>query len=462
MMLAPVGRTGPLSCPADWDGFTRVPSDGGEESLKARGDGPADDVGKATQREELPIGWTPSLRRLVEAVGGRAPGRASHEKRREPALKGEGRAPQIGSGTGSAHQRDRVDDPPALLSEPRLPFPHGSAGLALQEEGFSRSRDGPPPRAAVPLFAVPSVLQFTDLRADLLAAPTRPAAKDLPAPALLLRLPPDRARPRRLRQVERLGRHCLLFHERLRPKQALSESLVVDGLETFEFSQYTPVHLHTAVGGDSHYFYGFTDSELRRKGRMTAKQQRRRAQLELDFGRPDPRSIEREMAALVALVAPAGSAVAIHSDDHPAYPRALARLRDRDITHATTRSTVARTPRNPLFPVNLLDLLIRHSSANHKRETIAFSKRRQSAAERLFVLVVWRNYMKSFSERKRDATPAQRLGILGRKLTVDEVLAVRLFPKRIGLPDRWALYYWRLTPTRRIPNGRRHTLRYAV
>jgi hypothetical protein len=161
-------------------------------------------------------------------------------------------------------------------------------------------------------------------------------------------------------------------------------------------------------------------------------------------------------------VAPVGSAVSIHSDDHPAYPRALARLRDRNIAHATTRSTLPRTPHNPLFPVNLLDLLIRHSSANHKRETIAFSKRRQSAAERLFVLVVWRNYLKSFSERKRNATPAQRLGILGRRLTVDEVLAARLFPKRIGLPDRWAPYYWRLTPTRRIPNGRRHTLRYAA
>jgi transposase-like protein len=265
-----------------------------------------------------------------------------------------------------------------------------------------------------------------------------------------------------LRQVERLGRHCLLFHERLRPKGALSESLVVDGFETFEFSQYTPVHFHTAVGADSHYVYGFTDSELRRKGRMTAQQQQRRAQLELRFGRPDPRSIEREMAALVELVTPSGARIRIHSDDHPAYPRAFARLRDRDIAHATTRSMVPRTPHNPLFPVNLLDLLIRHSSANHKRETIAFSKRRQSAADRLFVLAVWRNYLKSFSERRRDATPAQRLGILGRKLTVDEVLAERLFPQRIGLPDRWAPYYWRLTPTRRIPNGRRHTLRYAA
>ena len=121
-----------------------------------------------------------------------------------------------------------------------------------------------------------------------------------------------------LRQVERLGRHCLLFHERLRPKGAPREALVVDGFETFEFSQYTPVHFHTAVGAGSHFVYGFTDSELRRKGRMSAPQRQRRAQLELQFGRPDPRSIEREMAALVALVVPAGATLTLHSDEHPA------------------------------------------------------------------------------------------------------------------------------------------------
>jgi hypothetical protein len=265
-----------------------------------------------------------------------------------------------------------------------------------------------------------------------------------------------------LRQVERLGRHCLLFHERLRPKSSPVEPLVVDGFESFELSQYTPVHFHTAVGADSHYVYGFTDSELRRKGRMTAEQRVRRAQLEFQFGRPDPRSIEREMAALIELVVPPKASITIHSDDHPAYPRAFARLDDRTITHATTRSSVPRTPDNPLFPANLLDLLIRHSSANHKRETIAFSKRRQSAAERLFVLIVWRNYLKSFSERRRDATPAQRLGIAARRFTTEDVLGMRLFPQRVGLPERWADYYWRRIPTRRIQNGRRHTLRYAA
>jgi hypothetical protein len=264
-----------------------------------------------------------------------------------------------------------------------------------------------------------------------------------------------------LRQTERLGRHCLLFHERLRPKNGPGEPFAVDGFETFERSQDIPVHFHLAVGV-SHFIHAFTDSELRRKGRMTAAQRRRREERERTLGRPDPKSIEREMAELVALVVPPGGDAVILSDEHPAYPRAFRRLADRQIVHETVPSRRARTPRNPLFPVNLTDLLIRHSSANHKRETIAFSKRRQSGAERLWILVVWRDYMKSFSERRRDATPAQRLGITSRKLTVDDVLAERLFPSRIVLPERLATYYWRLTPTRGLANPRLHRLRYAA
>ena len=63
-------------------------------------------------------------------------------------------------------------------------------------------------------------------------------------------------------------------------------------------------------------------------------------------------------------------------------------------THLVTSSKERRDVGNPLFPINLADLLIRHSSANHKRETIAWSKRRQASAERLAVFLVWRNYMK--------------------------------------------------------------------
>lgn len=124
-------------------------------------------------------------------------------------------------------------------------------------------------------------------------------------------------------------------------------------------------------------------------------------------------------------------------------------------------SRAARTPKNPLFPINLLDLLIRHSGANHKRETVAFSKRRQSAAERLWVFLVWRNYAKSFSERRQDDPPAVRRGLMRRRWRMGEMFRERLFPSRIALPERWRLYYERHVATRSLTSNRRHRLRYA-
>ncbi len=261
--------------------------------------------------------------------------------------------------------------------------------------------------------------------------------------------------------AERLGRHALLFLQRHRPKTAPREPLVVDGFESFEFSQFHPLHLQLAVGAHSHFLYAFSDAELRRKGRMTPAQRRKRQRLEQRFGRPDPRAIERSMAALIELVAPPGSNLEIRSDEHPAYPRAWRRLPQIAIQHAVTPSKRARTARNPLFPANRADLWLRHSGANHKRETIAFSKRRASLLERFAMLSVYLSYQKSFSEKKRDATPAQRLGIARTKLRTQDVLAQRLFPSQIALPPLWQRYYRREVPTRPIPHGKRHRLHYA-
>jgi transposase-like protein len=250
------------------------------------------------------------------------------------------------------------------------------------------------------------------------------------------------------RYATRLGRHSLLFHELRRPRERLSEPLALDSFESFEWSQFYPTSYHLAVGQKSHFVYGFTDSECRRRGSMTARQKRRRAELEARFGRPDPRAMEKDVASLLTIVAPAGQALELHSDEHGSYPRAIRRVPDRTITHRTISSRAARTSRNPLFPVNLLDLLLRHGGSNHKRETIAFSKRRASAIERLALTMVWRNYMKSFSERAPGETPAMRLGRMARPLTFEEVLARRLFPSRIALPERLQLYYRRGAITR--------------
>lgn len=263
------------------------------------------------------------------------------------------------------------------------------------------------------------------------------------------------------RLSERLGRHCLLFHERMRPGGTPKEPLVLDGFRSFEHSQYWPMDLNLLIG-PSHFVYGFNDAELRRSGTMRPAQRLKRAFLERRFGRPDPQATRKRVEELLRRVVPPGGAVVLRSDEHQSYPRAIARLSDRRIEHEQTSSRTARTHENPLFPVNLADMLLRHSSANHKRETIAFSKRRQGALYRLAVWVVWRNYMKSRSERKRDGTPAQLLGLIDGALTVRRILGERLFPGREGFASGWleACYFGRIA-TRAMGGVRTHDRRFA-
>jgi hypothetical protein len=263
------------------------------------------------------------------------------------------------------------------------------------------------------------------------------------------------------RQVERLGRHCLLLHEDLRPTAAPQEPLVLDGFRTLESGHYWPFDLNLLVG-ESHFVYGFNDAELRRSGTHTPKQLDRRHVLESRYGRADPRATRDAVEELAGRIVPPGSAVEIRSDDHKAYPLALRRLRDREIRHETTSSKASRTPRNPLFPANLADLLLRHGSANHKRETIAFSKRRQGALYRAAIWVVWRNYVKSRSERRRDAPPGVAIGAIERRLTAEEILACRRFPWRYGLSGWLERCYFGRIPTRRLSRIRMHACRFAV
>jgi hypothetical protein len=262
------------------------------------------------------------------------------------------------------------------------------------------------------------------------------------------------------RLLERLGRHCLLVHEHLRPRSAPTEPLVLDGFRTFESGQYWPFDLNLLIGA-SHFVYGFNDAELRRSGTHTPRQKHRRRALETAHGRPDPQATRNAVTELVGRNVPRGATVVLHSDEHAQYPTALRRLRGRKIHHVTTSAKASRTPHNPLFPANLADLLLRHGGANHKRETIAFSKRRQGALYRAAIWQVWRNYMKSRSERRRDAPPGVAIGVIERRLRVEQLLARRHFPWRPALRGWLAACYYGRIPTRRMNRLRHHDLRYA-
>ena len=136
-------------------------------------------------------------------------------------------------------------------------------------------------------------------------------------------------------------------------------------------------------------------------------------------------------------------------------------MSDREIEHEVTSSRKARTPQNPLAVVNEADGLLRHSSSNHKRETIAASKRRQGALYRAFAWLVWKNYVKPVNMALKTATPAMLLGILERPLKLSRLLAKRLFVERVGLKPVQREWYERRIKTRPLPVNRVHELHYA-
>ncbi len=237
--------------------------------------------------------------------------------------------------------------------------------------------------------------------------------------------------------------------------------VVYDGFETFELSQYFPVHHNIAVEKDTDFILFFNDSELRRKGRMTAAQKKRRTELELQHGRPDPRAIEKATAEVLSVVIKDQDQVTIYTDDHPQYRNPIRSYGDQ-IRHEMTPGKAYRDRNNKLWESNLADLFIRHSGRNHARETIAWSKRRQSSAEHLAIFAVWRNYILGRRQKqRRSPTPAMERGMLERRLSIEEVLQCRLFPGHVEMPESWVRYYGRDVVTRALPRERRHRLRYA-
>jgi hypothetical protein len=243
-------------------------------------------------------------------------------------------------------------------------------------------------------------------------------------------------------------------------ERIVPDDIAIDGFETFEWSQYFPFHHNVAVDVPSGYFLYHTDSPLRRKGRMTAHQKVRRHILEAELGKADPRAVETGVRELLRTLLGNHQSVTIRSDDHRAYPRAMASL-GHQTTHQITSSKQRRDVQNPLWEINVLDLMIRHSTAAHKRETIAWAKRRQASIEKLSIFQVWRNYVKRRREKGRRVTPAMLLGVARRPWQVRDLLSGRLFFEKTELSERWQAYYRRHIETRALRVNRIHELTYG-
>jgi len=107
-------------------------------------------------------------------------------------------------------------------------------------------------------------------------------------------------------------------------------------------------------------------------------------------------------------------------------------------------------------------MILRHTLAHQRRETIAFGRRLNAILERLFLAAVWRNFVKHRSERRPEPrTPAMHLGLTDAPWAWKRLLSRRLFSHRLKLPGVWSSLYRRLWTTPVLPSNTRHNLARA-
>ena len=158
--------------------------------------------------------------------------------------------------------------------------------------------------------------------------------------------------------------------------------------------------------------------------------------------RPYVQSIKRTFQGLISHLS-AGESLTLNADGRMDYRVALREsgLEARVIlrSYPNPKRGPKGSPRSPeaierdhaMFPVDQLHQLLRHSCSDHKRETISFGRRLESIMGRAHLIAVWKNFIKSRSERRPDrTTPAMRLGLTDVRWRFERLLCRRLFPER--------------------------------
>ena len=209
-------------------------------------------------------------------------------------------------------------------------------------------------------------------------------------------------------RCRRLARNALMLMDCVLGQLTLGEDLAFDGFESFTRSQYHPNNITHLTGSDSQFIYAAVHTLFRRKGAMRKAQRRTRALIDAVWHPPttvgaDTAELLTDLAqpidAACHRAAASGTRFTLHSDRHPAYPRAIgsvatlaARLADGSLHHQRTSSRAARSVANPLFSVNYVDRQLRSGMAEYVRETIRQGREVNSQMERMAIFMAVHNF----------------------------------------------------------------------
>ena len=248
-------------------------------------------------------------------------------------------------------------------------------------------------------------------------------------------------------RINRMARNALIINQMILHHLPPKEDLVIDGLQNFCVSQYFPDNYTIMVGKESQFAYDCDYATLRRCGRMTPGQKKRRGELEEVF-RADPKAIKMSFLRLLMgidrTLEEREWPLVLYTDEKKDYRRALW---DRKIgfsdrmfkglcRHHMTSSKEGRNQRNPLFSVNYFDREIRKDLATHARETVQFPRNVCNAMLRMNLYMFDHNVRKPYRIRDRVLKDYRHAEVAGADHSLLKSFVSGFFEKRMFRPRR--------------------------
>lgn len=228
------------------------------------------------------------------------------------------------------------------------------------------------------------------------------------------------------RRFRWLARHAEGFHANRLRDAALSGPFQMDELESFEANRYQPVTAPILIDRRTFFVVATAVGPLRRKGRMTPLQKRRREQHEALHGRRPTHSTRsvRQVFERLGTVLDPEQPFLLESDRKPLYGELGRRMFGERFAWRRHSASARRDRSNPLFPINHTNARLRHFLSRLRRRTWCVSKTIHDLQRHLSIAALWINYGRGITNRT-SVTPAQALGLMQRPLRPEELVSWR-------------------------------------
>lgn len=214
------------------------------------------------------------------------------------------------------------------------------------------------------------------------------------------------------------------------PSTASGETLELhfDEFETYETRRNTrPLSIAVMIESRTRLMVAAVAAPIRPRGTMTEQRKEAIAAEDERFGpRVDRSRVACKLAfRRAARLLPGDSAVLLRTDEKSSYPtHAAEAFGERLLAHETTAGSETRDARNPLFPINHTEAMLRDLVGRVRRDSWLVSKAREFLNLHLGLYSAWRNWVRPRFNRDR-RSPGELAGLTQRRLRPAELVGWR-------------------------------------